>query len=233
MKKFKILSTFFIIILGTILHFTYEWSNNNQIVGAFSAVNESTWEHLKLLFFPMLITTIVGYFYFGKRVPNFLCGKVLEVITSMVFTIVVYYTYTGVLGSDIAFVNILIFILAAIVGELVNYAIIISGFLCNKKAAIGVLVILGMMFVYFTYNAPEIEIFKDPITGGYGISSENWGGRFERVVPGMVQLYFYIYKSGFVIEWIKEKAYERDWEMNIRDYGFKEEKYANWSRILY
>lgn len=170
MKKFSILSAIFIIVLGTILHFTYDWSGNNLIVGAFSAINESTWEHLKLLFFPTLITVIVGYFYFGKSVPNFLCGKVLEVITSMVFTVVVYYTYTGVLGSDIAFVNILIFILAAIVGEVVNYVIITSGFSCNKKVAMGVLVMLGVMFVCFTYNAPEIGIFKDPITGGYGIS---------------------------------------------------------------
>ena len=44
----------FISVLGVLLHFTYEWSGNNPIVGLFSATNESTWEHLKLLFFPML-----------------------------------------------------------------------------------------------------------------------------------------------------------------------------------
>ena len=168
MKKFKILSTFFIIILGTILHFTYEWSNNNQIVGAFSAVNESTWEHLKLLFFPMLITTIVGYFYF-KEISNLLCGKVFEILTAMVFTTSVYYTYTGIIGRDIAFVNILIFILAVIVGEFVNYIVINSNFKCNKKVAVVMLIALAVLFVLFTYNTPEIGIFKDPVTGGYGV----------------------------------------------------------------
>ena len=59
---FEIVSTIFIMILGTLLHFTYKWSNNNVIVGTFSAINESTWEHLKLIFFPMLIILIIGLF---------------------------------------------------------------------------------------------------------------------------------------------------------------------------
>ena len=39
--------------LGVLLHFLYEWSGGNTLAAAFSAVNESTWEHMKLLFFPM------------------------------------------------------------------------------------------------------------------------------------------------------------------------------------
>ena len=78
--KFEIISTIFIMIVGTLLHFTFGWSNNNPLVGTFSAVNESTWEHLKLLFFPMLISTIIGFSYKGKVIPNYLCAKVLGII---------------------------------------------------------------------------------------------------------------------------------------------------------
>lgn len=49
---YHIFSAVFCIVLGTILHFTYKWSNNNNFIGIFSATNESTWEHLKLVFFP-------------------------------------------------------------------------------------------------------------------------------------------------------------------------------------
>ena len=80
---FQILSTIFIIVLGTILHYTFNWSNKNPLVGTFSAVNESTWEHLKLLFFPMLITIIVGYFYIGKDIPNFICAKTVGIVVAM------------------------------------------------------------------------------------------------------------------------------------------------------
>ena len=62
--KFQIFSAIFAIILGTLLHFTFEWSGRNPFVGAFSSINESTWEHLKLAFVPMLITSIIRVFYF-------------------------------------------------------------------------------------------------------------------------------------------------------------------------
>jgi hypothetical protein len=40
---YEMVGTVFIVILGSILHFTFEWSGGNPVVGAFSAVNESVW----------------------------------------------------------------------------------------------------------------------------------------------------------------------------------------------
>lgn len=60
----------FISVLGVLLHFTYEWSGDNVVVGLFSAVNESTWEHLKLLFFPFLLLTILEVLLRGNMLRN-------------------------------------------------------------------------------------------------------------------------------------------------------------------
>ena len=168
--RFQIISIIFTIILGTILHFTYNWSNENLLVGAFSAINESTWEHLKLIFFPMLISTIIGYFYIGKNTSNYLCAKTIGIITAILFTIIFFYTYTGILGTNIDILNILTFILAVIIGEYVAYKIILSYFSCNKKIAIIFLIVLFLSFIIFTYVPPKIGLFKDPISGGYGIT---------------------------------------------------------------
>lgn len=62
-NKLNFFRFFFISILGVLLHFTYEWSNDNPAVGLFSAVNESTWEHLKLIFFPMLLLTMIEFLW--------------------------------------------------------------------------------------------------------------------------------------------------------------------------
>lgn len=62
--NYQIFSSIFAIILGALLHFTFEWSNKNLLVAAFSSVNESTWEHLKLAFVPMFISTIIRIFHF-------------------------------------------------------------------------------------------------------------------------------------------------------------------------
>lgn len=167
--KFTIFSCIFVMILGTLLHFTYEWSGNNTFVAAFSAVNESTWEHLKLLFYPMFLTTIIGYFYIGKTSPNFLCARLLGILTAILFTIVFFYTYTGVIGTNFAFIDISIFFVAVVLGEFVSYKILTSNYSCNSNIAFCCILILLACFIIFTYFTPEIGLFRDPVTGLFGI----------------------------------------------------------------
>lgn len=169
-RNFQIFSIIFTIALGTILHFTYDLSGQNKIVALFSAVNESTWEHLKLLFFPMLITTIIGIIYFGKNVPNFLCSKTIGILVAICFTIVFFYTYTGVLGKNIAVIDISSFFIATILGEVVAYLLIINKFRCNNILSIAIIIALCIFFIVFTFNTPQIGLFKDPVTGTYGIN---------------------------------------------------------------
>lgn len=167
--KFEIFSIIFVSVLGVLLHFAFEWSNQNLVIGTFSAVNESTWEHLKLLFFPMLITTIIGYFFIGKRISSFLCARVFAIISSMLFTITFFYTYTGILGTNIAFVNIAIFFAAVVFGEYISYRLLISGSSCDNSKAIIAIGLLLFCFIFFTFFPPQIGLFKDPISGGYSI----------------------------------------------------------------
>ena len=167
--KFQIFSVIFAIILGTLLHFTYEWSNNNQIVALVSSINESTWEHLKLIFFPMLITIIIGYFIFKERYNNFLCSKTFGIIVAISFTVIFFYTYKGILGYNIDFLNITSFFIAIILGEYIAYKRIISEKKCNNTMALIILILLSILFLIFTYNTPMIGLFRDPITWSYGI----------------------------------------------------------------
>ena len=167
--KFTIFSSIFVMILGTLLHFTYEWSGNNIFIASFSAVNESTWEHLKLLFFPMFLTTVIGYFYIGNNSSNFLCARLLSILTAILFTITFFYTYTGIVGTNFAFVNISIFFVAVVLGELVSYKILVSDFKCNSYIILFFITLLLICFITFTYFTPEIGLFKDPVSGIYGI----------------------------------------------------------------
>lgn len=170
-RNYQIFSIIFTFILGTLLHFTYQWSGENQFVAMFSAVNESVWEHLKLLFFPMLLTIIIGYFYIGKNIPNFVCSKTIGIIVSMLFTIIFFYTYTGILGNNIAIIDISSFFLATILGEFVSYLLMINKFKCNNSLAILALILIFISFITFNYFPPNIGLFQDPITTEYGIKT--------------------------------------------------------------
>ncbi len=162
-KRFHIISFLLVSILGTLLHFTYEWSGENTFVGFFSAVNESTWEHLKLIFFPMLLTTVIGYFYIGKENEKYICGRTKGILAGIIFIISFFYTYTGVLGENIAIIDIASFFIGVIIAELVSYNIInLENYNCNKTISILSLILLFICFITFTYNAPNLGIFKDP-----------------------------------------------------------------------
>ena len=152
--KFEVMSTVFVMISGVILHFVYEWSGNNIIVGILTPINESVWEHLKLLFFPMLVTLIIGYFYEGE---NYICSKTLGIILSMIFIVIAFYTYTGIIGTNIDFINIALFFIAVLLGQYISYKNIISNKACNVKIAIILLVIISLLFIYFTFNPPNID----------------------------------------------------------------------------
>lgn len=170
--RFQIFSVIFTWILGTILHFLYEWSGDNKIIASFSAVNESTWEHLKLVFFPMLITTIIGFVIIGKDNKKFWCAKTIGIILAMSFIIVFFYTYTGIIGTNFAILDIGSFFVAVILGEYVAYKIMINEEdkqKCNKKIAVIGLICILLCFIIFTYLPPHIGLFKDPISNGYGI----------------------------------------------------------------
>ena len=167
--KFEIFSTIFVMIVGTLLHFTYEWSGGNFLVSLFSAVNESTWEHLKLLFYPMLLTTILGYFYLNKKVPNFLCAKLIGILVALSFTIIFFYTYTGIIGTNFSFIDISIFFVAVVLGKFASYKIMNSNLKCNKYVALILTMIMFTCFVVFTYFTPKIGLFRDPISNNYSI----------------------------------------------------------------
>lgn len=170
LKKWQIIVTIVCIILGIILHFTYEWSLENSIIGILSATNESTWEHLKLVFYPMYIMAIIGYFIIGKKYKNYWFSQLKGITLSMAFVIVVFYTYTGVIGKNISFIDIITFIISILIGEYVIYKTIRNKKDFNReKISVIFLIILTLLFIVFTFYPPKIAIFEDPIFGTFGI----------------------------------------------------------------
>lgn len=159
---FELISIFFIFILGSILHFTYNWSNNNKLVAIASSINESTWEHLKILFIPMLISTIIGYILFNKKYNNYLCSKTKGIITGLSFIVIFFYTYTGILGTNYPIIDISSFFLAGALGQYKSYKNIINNKPCNNAAALIILITLLLMFIIFTFYQPNIGIFIPP-----------------------------------------------------------------------
>ena len=155
---------------GTVLHFLYEWIGKARWIAPFSGVNESTWEHMKLLFWPMFIYAILQSFFFRDR-KDFWCIKLCGILLGIVLIPLIFYTYNGVIGKSPDFINIAIFFIAAAIAYIYETRQFNKGTTAcnNPKMAVGILCAVAILFVIFTFVTPEIDIFKDPLTGTYGI----------------------------------------------------------------
>lgn len=172
LKGMQIIGFCFTVVLGTLLHFTFDFSGGNTVVALFSAVNESMWEHLKLLFVPMLLFGIFEYFVYGRELDNFIQARFLSFLLGMGAIIAVVYIYTGIIGRHFLPVDIAIFIVAAFIAYYFSYKILVSGkFSSSRGKAIAVLGILCLVlcFCIFTFFPPKINMFLDPVTGTYGM----------------------------------------------------------------
>lgn len=174
LAKIEIAVIFICLILGTILHFTYQWSGKNIFVASFSAVNESVWEHLKLVFFPMFISAIVEYSFVKEIVHNYIEAKTIGIFIAICFIVVTFFTYTGILGTNLFVIDILIFIASISLGEYSAYRLMKRRNESYRKTKILASIIILFLFVSFiicTYLTPKVNLFRDPTNGVYGISS--------------------------------------------------------------
>lgn len=155
---------------GTLLHFLYDWLGENAWIAPFSGVNESTWEHMKLLFWPMFIYAIVQIFFFRER-EDFWCVKLKGILLGLVLIPILFYTYNGAIAKSPDWLNIAIFFISAAAAYIYETRQFKNETtVCKyKKLSIAVLSIIAVLFVLFTFKTPEIGIFRDPLTGTYGI----------------------------------------------------------------
>ena len=155
---------------GTLLHFLYDWLGGAVWIAPFSGVNESTFEHMKLLFWPMLIFAFVQSFFFRDR-EDFWCVKLRGILLGLVLIPVLFYTYNGVVGKSPDWLNIAIFFVSAAVAYLYEARLLRRDGVCCRvpKAAVAMLAGIALLFAIFTFLTPEIGLFQDPLTGMYGI----------------------------------------------------------------
>lgn len=164
LKKYIIIGIIFVLITGIISHFVYEWSGNNMIIALFFPVNESTWEHMKLCFFPMLFY----YFYMKeKTIQDYPCvdsGMLFGILLSTLLIPIMFYTYTGILGNHFLFLDIATFIISVLVAFAAVYRLTLSCALEPYTRLLKLMVLVTMIcFFVFTFYPPDIGIFVDPI----------------------------------------------------------------------
>ena len=165
-RKWEIAGLLLTLAAGTLLHFTYGWSGENPAAAPFSAVNESTWEHMKLLAVPWLAWSLAEAAATGGTA---LFPRALGLLAGLAAIPTAFYTLGGVFGRTHHLVNVLLFVLAAILAFFVGRRARESGRYRSRiwrVSGMALLLIAGALFFHWTFDPPDLPLFTDSVTGG-------------------------------------------------------------------
>lgn len=163
LKRYTIIGIIFVLITGTLAHFLYDWTGNNPIVGLLTPINESIWEHMKLLFFPMLLYSLIMILKFQPKYSCITSALCFGILVGAFLIPLFYYAYTSILSRNFFILDISIFILSIVIAFLLSYRLTLSCRLESYTLLLCIMVcILFVCFLVFTYHPPNATIFQDP-----------------------------------------------------------------------
>ena len=154
-------------ILGTLLHFLYDWTGESALAKPFSAIDESTWQHMKIMYFPMILFGAVEWWFFREEYPCFFGVKLVGILVGLLLIPILFYTYNGAFGKSPDWLNITIFMVADVCAYAVEHILFKraeSG--CRKvwsALSLTAIIVIGALFVVFTYAPPNLPLFISPV----------------------------------------------------------------------
>lgn len=176
-----VIGIIFISLIGTLLHFMYEWSGHNKVVSLFAAVNESTWEHIKIALTPTFIWTLYDGAVYGLN-QNYFIAKTASLLVIILLIPLLFYTYQIFTKKSVLWIDIIIFYLAIISSTLIFKYLINITTLPFYLTYISVIVLFIIFGFYMVLTLLPIKnfLFKDPITNKYGIKGHSHHGHKEK-----------------------------------------------------
>lgn len=160
-KKYIVSGVVFTSVLGTLSHFFYQWSGKNPLAALISPVNESTWEHMKLIFFPMLFFSLFISARMKEAAPSLSGALVLGNLLGTLSIPVLFYTYTGILGQNYMIADLTAFFAAVLAAWSTVWKLRDSAKVFRCRIFLyGLAVLLCLLFFVFTFRVPGLPLFR-------------------------------------------------------------------------
>lgn len=172
-KIIKIIGVFIIFALCFSLHFLYD-KFPNFITSIFVPVNESIWEHMKLIFTSYLIYTVIENIIFKKKnieTNNYLLQTFIVPIIGIIFYLIIFIPLYNIFGENM-FISLSLLFLIIILEQFISYKLLTYSNNINYGNIISIIgiILTYIIFTFLTYYPPKTSIFYDTETGEYGIT---------------------------------------------------------------
>lgn len=174
LKQTRILAVFIIFILNFFFHFGYDWLPNT-LFSIFFPVNESIFEHMKMIFSSVIFYGIIDYFILKKNNINTNSIIFSTLITSLstvgIFLIIWLPLFYKLVEN--MFLTITMLFISIVTGQIINYFLIKKEihFRYSSIISTSIIILIYVVLAYLTYNPPKIELFFDSKEEKYGINT--------------------------------------------------------------
>lgn len=164
-----IIFSFLEFILGSFLHFLYDFLPY-PVIAVFSAINESVFEHLKLLLYPMLLGYICVYFIKDVHIKKYGKAVLCGILSGLATLLMIYYFVRYGLGIENLVFDILLLFVSIVVGNSISYCIYCYSDESFWKLSYIVLGLLIFLMILGTFFPPSIPLFQEEKSSDYTAS---------------------------------------------------------------
>lgn len=164
-----------IYLIASVLHFVYDWSGGSVLSILFGAVNESVWEHVKIFAVAFTLWTAIELLAVKPPFKKFVVAKTISLYFLSLSIIVFFYAYNLFTAKPILWLDLLSSFVFTLLSQTISYYLTTKENTITDYFPVAVMLIMlyFMMFFSFTVFPPKADLFKDPITGMYGIIGKN------------------------------------------------------------
>lgn len=172
LKKMIFINAVVTFLLCFFTHFIYNVFPNS-ITAIFFPVNESIWEHMKMLYTTILLYGIIEYFIIKKfHIPyhNFLLSLCIKAIVSiplyLIFFLPIFYNF-----GEIMIISFMILFITIFIVNILGYKILcLNPIHFQKEIAIFFIILVYLLMAVLTYKPPHSDLFFDSENEKYGIN---------------------------------------------------------------
>ena len=153
------------------LHFAYTLSSGSALGLVFGAVNESVWEHVKIFSSAYAGWALLQLMWIKVPFRRYAVSKCIGLYTLMGGIICFYYAYTAIMGTGSPSVYIIFSVIAVILTQLLSFELTVSDNRLEEFFHPAMMLFLLYYLMYFSFSIfpPHAGLFRDPVSGGYGI----------------------------------------------------------------
>lgn len=161
-SKKNIFMIIFLFLLSFLWHFMYDWFPC-VLTSIFFPVNESIWEHMKIIFYCLLIGSVLE-----KKGNNYYLNILVKPLVGVLFYLIIFIPLYLIFGESM-FISISLMLFTYIIMELLGIKISKQEELNIKVLPIIIIILISILFSILTYYPLHNFLFFDSVKLGYGI----------------------------------------------------------------